>query len=349
VRLRVWSTWIQALLALAVSAVFLYLFLQGLDYHAVLTGIEDANYALVPFALALFAASLVARAYRWQVFYRPEHATFRLLFPTLLITYAGNNLFPLRGGELLRAQLLRNLGGIARTRTIGAALIERLFDLLMMGACVVAGRLVVDTGAAFFGTGLAIIAASLFGFGIAWAATRRIDLIDRLVSFPLLPLKASWRKELQSWGRQAVVGFGVMASGRSFVLAWVWTLVAWTLEFGMYWLVARAFHLDEGFLTIAFVGASANLALSIPSAQGGVGPFQLVAKEALLRFGIASADAAAFALILHVLIIVPVTLVGVVVFFKLLHGNRTLLTQAIALEDRDEPDAALGSACLPSE
>jgi uncharacterized protein (TIRG00374 family) len=329
--------------------VFLYLFLEGLDYHAVLTGIKDADYALVPLALALFGASLVARAFRWQVFYRPETASIRLLFPTLLITYAGNNMFPLRGGELLRAQLLRNLGGIGRMRTIGAALVERLFDLLMMGICVVAGRLVVDTGAAFFGTGLAIIAASVLGFGIAWGTTRRVDLIDRLVSFPLLPLRAVWREELQSWGRQVVVGFGVLTSGRGFAMAWAWTLAAWTLEFGMYWLVARAFHLHEGFLTVAFVGASANLALSIPSAQGGVGPFQLVAKEALLRFGVASADAAAFALILHVLIIVPVTLVGVVVFFKLLHGNRTLLTQAISLEDPDGPSAALGSASLPSE
>ena len=339
-RLRAWSTWVQILLPLGVSVAFLYLFLQGLDFHAVLTGIQDANYVLVPPALVLFAASLVARAFRWQVFYRPERTRFRLLFPTLLITYAGNNLLPLRGGEFLRAQLLRNLGGLTRTRTIGTALIERVFDLLMMAVCVVSGRLLVDTGAAFFGTGLAVMFASVFGFGLAWAATRNAELIDRLVALPFLPLRAPWRHALQAWGRQVVVGFGVMRSARDFSQAWAWTVVAWVLEFSMYWLVASAFHLNEGFLTIAFVGASANLALSIPSAQGGVGPFQLVAKEALLKFGIASADAAAFALTLHVLIVVPVTLAGVVVFFKLLHGNRRMLTQAVTGADKVEQGIA---------
>ena len=95
----------------------------------------------------------------------------------------------------------------------------------------------------------------------------------------------------------------------------------------MYWVIARAFHIEESFLTLAFVGASANLALSIPSSQGGVGPFQWVAKEALLKFGVATNTAAAYALALHVLLVVPVTLAGVVVFWLLVPARRSLLAR----------------------
>jgi hypothetical protein len=106
----------------------------------------------------------------------------------------------------------------------------------------------------------------------------------------------------------------------------------------MYWAVARAFHIDEGFFTMAFVGAAASLSLSIPSAQGGVGAFQFVAKEALLKFGIATNVAGAYALALHVLLVVPVTIVGLLVFVFMVPRGRSVLRAATAAES----DAATG-------
>jgi uncharacterized protein (TIRG00374 family) len=320
------STWLKLLATLGVSIVFLYLFLRDLSLHDVAESIKRADYELVPLALALFAVSIVARAFRWQTFYSPGAPRFGILLPTLLITYAANNLLPLRGGELLRAQILLERAGVSRMRTLGVALVERLLDLFVLGLFVVIGRFIVDIGIAFLTTGLLIALGVTVGMVLARFVTQ--GLPGRIAAISWLPLRESWRIQLRFWGEWLIDGFSVLRSGPLFLQAVFWTGVAWALEFAMYYVVARAFGIDESFLTLAFVGAAANLALSIPSSQGGVGPFQWVAKEALLRFGVSANTAGAFALALHVLLVAPITLLGLLVFWLQVPQRRLLLARS---------------------
>jgi uncharacterized protein (TIRG00374 family) len=319
--------WLKIGLTFAFSAVFAYFFLRDLDFRQVGDDLLDADYALVPPALGLFGLSLVARAYRWRCFYEPDSPPAGMLLRVLLIDYAGNNLLPLRGGEIVRAQLLLDRGGVSRMRTVGTAIVERLFDMLVLGVFVVLGRFVVNTGPAFLGTGLLLCAGSLFGFAVAWLIVRNPHLPSRVLSWRWPLLTDRWRERFGSWSGSVVNGFAVLASGSRFRLAVVLTMAAWLLEFAMYWLIAEAFSIHEGFLTIAFAGASANLALSLPSAQGGVGAFQLVAKEALLKFGLPVSAVAAYAVALHVLLVAPVTLVGLAVFWVMVPAHKRELIE----------------------
>jgi hypothetical protein len=55
-----------------------------------------------------------------------------------------------------------------------------------------------------------------------------------------------------------------------------------------------------------------------------------VAKEALLKFGVATNMAGAYALALHVLLVLPVTLVGLIVFLPLISRGRRLSTATVS-------------------
>src|SRR5690606_27093896 len=90
----------------------------------------------------------------------------------------------------------------------------------------------------------------------------------------------------------------------------------WGFELGMYWLISLAFDLNASLITIAFAGAAANVAMSLPAAQGGVGPFQAFATRALREFGVASSAAGAYSIALHIFLVVPVSLVGLVVLWR---------------------------------
>jgi uncharacterized protein (TIRG00374 family) len=326
------STWAKVLATFGISILFFYLFVRDLNFEQVWESIKDADYELVPLALLFFAASLVARTFRWRRFYSPNAPSTELLGSTLVITYAANNLLPLRGGELLRAQLLFDRAGVSRMRTFGVALVERFFDLLIVGTFVIAGETVTDVGVAFLGTGLIVTAGGAVGLVIARLTVANRHLPEQITAISWLPLKDAWRQKLRNWGEWLVDGFAVLKTWTGVLACLGWTVVAWMLEFTMYWIVAQAFHIDEQFLTIAFVGAAANLALSIPSAQGGVGPFQLVAKEALLKFGVATNTAGAYALALHVLIVAPVTVVGLLVFLTSVPRYRAVLRAAAESE-----------------
>ena len=62
--------------------------------------------------------------------------------------------------------------------------------------------------------------------------------------------------------------------------------------------------------------AAANLAISVPSTAGGVGPFEFFAKESLgYLTDISSIDIAFYAIFLHLLLLLPVGIVGLLLLW----------------------------------
>jgi uncharacterized membrane protein YbhN (UPF0104 family) len=88
--------------------------------------------------------------------------------------------------------------------------------------------------------------------------------------------------------------------------------VAWALEATMYFMVGVSFSLGEAFPIYLMVAAAANLAISVPSTSGGIGPFEALAKETLVFVGVGTSAAAAYAVALHALLLLPVVAAGVV-------------------------------------
>jgi uncharacterized protein (TIRG00374 family) len=309
--------WLKFGIALAVSVLFAWLFVRGLDLDEVADSLAGANYAYVAPALGLFALSVACRAARWRYFLLPsDDLSWRQLLPSVLIGYAGNNLLPLRAGELVRAQHLLDHHGVSRMRTFGALLMERLFDGVVLATFVLWGLLIVDVGDAYLGLGLLLAGASVCAFIVCTVVSRHPGLPGRIAALPLPFLTPRLRREIAGLGGSFLAGFTVLTSASRFLLATLTSIAAWGLELAMYLLIAEAFALDASLLEIAFAGAAANVAMSLPSAQGGVGPFQYFATQALLRAGVAGPAAAAYALALHMFLVAPVSLVGLAVLWR---------------------------------
>jgi uncharacterized membrane protein YbhN (UPF0104 family) len=88
--------------------------------------------------------------------------------------------------------------------------------------------------------------------------------------------------------------------------------VAWALEATMYFMVGVSFSLGEAFPIYMMVAAAANLAITLPSTSGGIGPFEALAKETLVFVGVGTSAAAAYAVALHALLLLPVVAAGLV-------------------------------------
>jgi uncharacterized protein (TIRG00374 family) len=311
------GNWLKFGVALAISLVFAWLFVRGLDLEEVADSLRSANYIYVAPALGLFAISVIFRAARWRYFLLPsDDLSWRQLLPSVLIGYAGNNLLPLRAGELVRAQNLAVTYGVSRMRTFGALLMERLFDSAVLATFVLWGLLLVDAGDAYLGLGLLLAGASAAAFLVCTLVSRHPDLPLRISQLNLPLFTPRVRKEIAGLGSSFLAGFTVLTSWSRFGMAIVTSIGAWSFELAMYWLIAQAFALDASLLRIAFAGAAANVAMSLPSAQGGVGPFQYFATQALIRAGVAGSEAAAYALALHLFLVAPVSLVGLVVLWR---------------------------------
>src|SRR6185503_14581785 len=127
--LKSWKFWVGA----GVSAFFVILALRGLDLGQVWRDIQAANYWwLLPGVLAYFVG-VWARTWRWHYLLRPLKAIpLKTIWPVVVIGYMGNNVYPFRAGEVIRAYVLKKKEGVSMSASIATILVERIFDGLVM-------------------------------------------------------------------------------------------------------------------------------------------------------------------------------------------------------------------------
>jgi len=75
-----------------------------------------------------------------------------------------------------------------------------------------------------------------------------------------------------------------------------------------------------------------NLAIAVPTTPGHVGAFEAAVVVALELLGCARPAALAFALVYHALMVLPVTAVGIVVFWRLRRAAEPGLAAASSTE-----------------
>jgi len=88
------------------------------------------------------------------------------------------------------------------------------------------------------------------------------------------------------------------------------TVVAWGLEGSAYACVAWSLSADGSAFAPWFALATGTLATMIPSSPGYVGTFDYFAVQGLTAFGANHVVALTFALLVHLLLWLPVTIVG---------------------------------------
>jgi uncharacterized membrane protein YbhN (UPF0104 family) len=86
------------------------------------------------------------------------------------------------------------------------------------------------------------------------------------------------------------------------------------LETCKYWFVMHAFPFQVSFFALMLMNGIVNLATTIPSAPGYVGTFDAPGIALLTAYGVPSAVAAGYTLVLHVALWLPITLVGMLYF-----------------------------------
>ena len=84
-------------------------------------------------------------------------------------------------------------------------------------------------------------------------------------------------------------------------------------------------------MVVVLLTATSNLATSVPSSIGGIGPFEVVAQQTLIALGVGVTDAGTYPVFLHLVTLwLPVNLAGLVLLWKqnLSLGGLTVRPQA---------------------
>src|SRR5581483_3384428 len=127
--LKKWQFWLGVL----ISVVFIWLALRGLRLNQFWDVVRRANYWWLLPGIAVYFVAVWARAWRWHYLLGPiKKIPTNSMFPITAIGYMGNNVYPARAGEVLRAVVLKRKEGVSVSASLATIIIERIFDGVVM-------------------------------------------------------------------------------------------------------------------------------------------------------------------------------------------------------------------------
>jgi uncharacterized membrane protein YbhN (UPF0104 family) len=278
------------------------MFLAGLDLPEVGIAFERVSWWWLAPMLLLGCINLWLRAIRWGVLLAPTAPlpTAQLLGIGLTAGLAGLGL-PARGGDAVKVVLATRLPGVRLSDVAAAEILERVVDGFIFGTFIAVAAVLAGVGGWPLTLGLGVLALYLPVLTALPVAAWYFGAPGELVQDGLRP---RWhpRRILHS-AKRATQRRSPSLLARAFRIS----LLAWATEAASYYCLLVAFGwIASPSVPFATVGV-ANFAFAIPGAPAGVGTFHLPVSSLLVdSFGAEPALAAAFAVALHIAVLVPV-------------------------------------------
>jgi hypothetical protein len=327
-------------LGVALSALCLYLALRGLRLDEFWRDLQQTNLLWLIPAIAVYFASVAVRAWRWGYMLRPfKKLSLGRMYATVCIGYMGNNIYPARIGEIVRAYSLNRSEGVPVGTSLATVFMERLIDgIVMVGFVLVAlpsvpnmndtVRTIVTLASAVF-----VIGAAVF-FGLALAPKLAEQIAGAIVR-KVLP--ARFQDLVMGFVQKFVDGAQCLRRPTDLLILFVTTIVIWLMETVKYWLIWHGFSANAGYRDLPFIdfmlfNGVANLSTIIPSGPGYIGTYEAAGVAIFSALGIDQSLAVAYTLVMHIALWLPVTLLGG--FFMLREGLRWTDLGALSKERR---------------
>ncbi|MCK6578419.1 MAG: flippase-like domain-containing protein [Anaerolineae bacterium] len=305
----------QRLLVIAgllISVVFLVLAFRDLKPLEVVTYIRNADTGLLIVAAVWYLITRLVTSLRWWFLLRTTRSMpLWDLLQLVCIGYMGNNIYPLRAGEVLRIVLLKREHDVPMMRTTTVILAERVFDGIVLLTFVVVALLSLNVGTPEVRS-VVTIAAPVFGAALLvfFALALNPRLSSRILRWFTTKLPGALGGRIQALGEHVIAGLGGLRTPLDLMGTVITSYANWMLEALTFLLVAQAFGMPLDYLSILLLVGVVNLAGLIPASPGQFGVFEGFTRVVLTGIGVAVTEATAYALVVHIMIWLPVTVLG---------------------------------------
>ena len=318
-------------IGIVVTAGFAVILVLQLDLANFFDALAEANYLLLVPSVAVYFVSLYLRAVRWRYLLKPFAVIdSSRLYPVVIVGFMVNNVFPMRIGEFARSYYLSLREQVKSTTGLVTVIVERVFDGLTLILFLLAGAVFLPvfglTGRLSEAMNIpvwAITAAVITPFALALllmtVASLRSEMFIATVVKLTKRLPTRYQGAVRRFAEQVILGFDGLHRPDRLGKVMALSIPVWIAEVSAYWIVAVAFDLHSQLggmwltlVAILVVVAVSNLSNSIPSSPGSVGPFEFFTAISLIFLGVASSSAYAYAIVLHLGLILPTIAAGLI-------------------------------------
>ena len=291
-----------------------------------------ATYVYVVPGIGLYLIGVWFRTLRWRrLLHHIRPIPTARLFPVVVVGYMANNLLPLRLGELVRSYYVGDRERVSKAAALVTIFIERLLDALtlLLFILVIAVFVPLIGFAEAFGESYslpwpllagAISIPFIVSFGllvvVAYAPTR----VRALIALVLHLLPTAPESRLMHIVDMFLEGLQSLKSPSTILVVFILSVPVWLFEAGLFVLVGYSFgfheiydSLPELIVAMVLVTAIANIGASIPAGPGGIGLFELIARETLVLLPLAAIDravAGGYVAVVHASLLIPMIVLG---------------------------------------
>ncbi|MES1206483.1 MAG: lysylphosphatidylglycerol synthase transmembrane domain-containing protein [Pseudomonadota bacterium] len=291
----------------AVVAAASWFVLRGVNGAVVAATLRHARPGPLVAVVALNALVMAVRAVRLRLLLQGA-AGLRACWLAKLTASAMNNVIPLRVGDMARLWILQRHARISKTAAAAIAVVEGLFDLATLGPLALAGAAALPSQRWAVGVALVVGpgAAALIGLSRGLAQRPR----------PSANQTGRWHRALVRAAARIEPGVRALRHRGVIPRVAATSVLSWAIEVCMVVICARAVHLPIGLGLAAVVLLAINVAMAVPSSPAGAGAFEGAVVVVLTLAGIGKSPAVAFALLYHLVQVVPVTVAGTLVVWR---------------------------------
>jgi hypothetical protein len=303
--------WVLVGVGAVISGVCLWLAVRRVSLDDVWASIEDAEWVWLVPAVALTYVTLAMRAVRWRhLFLEPQRVSTWESAKAVNVGLLFNNILPARTGEVPRIFALAGRTGISKVEIGGTIAVERVLDVLTIAiAALIAWPWLPD--ASWVQALVVVCAVIVAGFAVVAVAVWILRQRARVLAEAALR-----RVPLISDERAAAVaaslarGVHIAANPRRFALALILSALVWIVAALSVLALFPAFDLPMSMSSAWLILVATSLALTVPSTSGGLGVYEAAVQSSLVAAGVATSPALAFALVLHAVNFLPVSVTG---------------------------------------
>ena len=297
-----------------ISVVSLYFALRGFDWNDLVDAMSNVQYGWLLLMLTPYILTFMTKVWRWRVLFHPDESRYSIstLFSCLMISYVP---LPFRAGEVARGAVFSARTDTPVTRVLSTILVEKVLDvltlLLFLGISLPFVGLPSDLQgpATLLGSVFLVLTIVLLVLVIRPELMRRLArLVERM-----LPTRFAHRVDEAT--EHALQGLAPLSNPIVALRLVLWSITTWGVNSVALYCLLRAFNLDVPPMAAVMLMVATNLGMAVPSAPGYVGPFEFVVVSVLTLLNIPKGAAQSFALVYHVVGLVPVAIIGIISVF----------------------------------
>ena len=304
---------LRIVLAVAITVFSLYLAARNVSITEVKSAFISARPVFIVWAFVSVVINTLGKVFRWRVLMGQvwEEVSFSRAFMSLLAGQAVNNLYPARVGDITRAYVANETGS-GRVFLLGTILLEKLFDAVSYAILFIILLLLFPLPDWINESVYVISALSLFGLILILFLAHRLErfsnYMDRFIRF----FPKRFQAKLQGWARSGIASLEILQGGREIVAILLWSALVWGTAVVTNQLTLLALHINLPITASILVLVVLQVSVSLPSVPGRIGIFEYLCILSLALFGIEQATAFSYGILLHIIVLVPSTLVGLV-------------------------------------